>query len=86
MLRFDPNIETLPKPRIQRTADGHYDEANAAGYLAYLMCSKISSRTLRRWRALGEGPAFCVGPAGRPIWYRQADLDEFVLVNCSKEA
>lgn len=80
----DPTIEIKPRPRIARTEDGHYDEANAAAYLAYKMCSSISQRTLRRWRNLGEGPAWYSGPAGRPIWYRQADLDEFILVSCGR--
>ena len=83
-LVFDPNIETVPPPRIRRTVDGLYDEENAAIYLTYKLC-KASAVTLRRWRMQGIGPAYSCGPAGKSIWYRQADLDEFIFVTCAKE-
>ena len=45
--------------------------AQAAEYL------HITPRTLKFWRLQGKGPCY-VGPLGRRILYRPADLDDFI--------
>lgn len=77
---FDRNINTLPPPAIARTIEGHFDEVNAARYLSYKMQSAITPRTLREWRRLGRAPASHCMTSGKRRWYRQPDLDEFLLI------
>lgn len=80
VLVFDPNIETLPPPQIARTIEGHFSEENAARYLTYKMQTQVTARTMREWRRLGKAPASQCMPGGKHRWYRQADLDEFLLI------
>lgn len=37
-----------------------------------------SVRTLERWRRDGTGPRFVGGGAGRPVGYRQTDVDAWL--------
>jgi len=80
VLVFDRNIETIPPPKIARTIEGHFNEENAARYLSYKMQSTVTPRTLRDWRRLGKAPSSHCMPGGQHRFYRQADLDEFVLI------
>ena len=47
------------------------NDVEAAKYLGL-----NSAQTLRNWRFLGKGPAYC--RLGRRIVYRQEDLDRFL--------
>ncbi|WP_082557043.1 AlpA family transcriptional regulator [Modestobacter sp. Leaf380] len=40
-------------------------------------CLDVSESTLRRWRALGEGPAFV--RVGRQVRYRPSDVEEWLV-------
>lgn len=79
-----PIIVTIPAPIIYATAEGKVDETNAALYLSHQMRSSVRPRTMRSWRAEGVGPAYHAGPRGRPVWYRIADLDEYVEISSSR--
>lgn len=48
-----------------------YNDTQAAKYLGL-----NSAQTLRNWRFLGKGPAYC--RLGRRIVYLQEDLDRFL--------
>lgn len=48
-----------------------YNDVEAAKYLGLK-----NAQTLRNWRHLGQGPAYC--RLGRRIVYLQEDLDEFL--------
>jgi hypothetical protein len=80
VLVFDPYIETIPPPGISRTVDGNFNEENAARYLTYKMQSQVTPRTLREWRRLRKAPSSQSLPGGQHRWYRQADLDEFLMI------
>jgi len=79
-----PIIVTIPAPTIYATAEGKVDETNAALYLSYQRRISVRPRTMRSWRAEGVGPSYHAGPRGRPVWYRIADLDEYVEISSSR--
>lgn len=49
----------------------NYNDVEAADYLGLK-----GPQTMRNWRHLGRGPAYC--RLGRRIVYRQEDLDQFL--------
>lgn len=74
----DPEIVILERPRIYQSDLGDMDEDNAALYISYRMRREVKPRTLRDWRMNGIGPPYATGPSGRPIWYRETDLDRWI--------
>jgi hypothetical protein len=73
----------VPAPSYRATRHGDMDEDSAAVYLSWRMRALISPRTLRHWRAKRIGPVWNSGPGGRPIWYRQGALDEWLEITCA---
>lgn len=76
----DARIELIvvDPPRVYVTAAGDMREEDAARYLSYRTQRGISVRTLQRWRGARQGPVFHRVQGGRRVWYRQADLDDWV--------
>ena len=70
----------VARPRVFKTEHGDMDPDNAATYLTYRMRRKITVRTLRLWRQKKQGPVYHSSPGSRHIWYREADLDEWLEI------
>lgn len=60
----------IERPRIRCNASGATDAKGAAQYLG------VTERTLRSWRALGQGPRYRT-VVGR-YWYHLDELDRFL--------
>ena len=77
-----PELVVIPKPAIEQTELGDMDEDNAARYVSYRLRKAIKPRTLQNWRLNGEGPKYIAGPGGRPITYRETDIDKWLETKC----
>ena len=75
---IDPEIIAVPRPKIFQSDLGDMNEENAARYVSYRMRDDVSPRTLRDWRFKGKGPKYVTGPFGRPVWYRETDIDRWI--------
>lgn len=78
-------IVTLPPPKIFMSDLGAMDEDNAAAYLSYQCRTSVTPRRLRYWRSVQRGPVCSRFSAGSSVWYRKADLDQWVLVDCARD-
>jgi len=81
--RDEMQLAIVPLPCVVKTAYGDMNADNAAVYLTYRMHRKITERTLRLWRQKKQGPVYHSTPGGRHIWYREADLDEWLELTCA---
>jgi hypothetical protein len=78
----EPEIVIVPRPRIEQTELGDMDEDNAALYVSYRLRREIKPRTLQDWRLSGKGPKYISPPSGRPITYRETDIDRWLETRC----
>ena len=75
------------RPPVVMSAHGDMDEAAAALYLTYRMRKPmhrpVTPRTLRFWRHQKLGPVYHKADGGRDVWYRVADIDEWLEITCA---
>jgi hypothetical protein len=69
-------MNTKPSERLLNILDGDGDELLDLA-AATIALRKKNSRTLKRWRDLGTGPAFI--RLGRAIFYRRQAIRDWIL-------
>jgi hypothetical protein len=80
-----PEIVIVRRPKIEQTDLGDMDEDNAARYVSYRLRKEVKPRTLQDWRLKGIGPRYIAPPSGRPITYRETDIDKWLEQECLRD-
>lgn len=66
-MQAGPNIDPV---RVRVLPDGRLDRENAAAYIG------VKEKTLAQWKTQGRGPRSM--KVGGRVFYKQADLDQFI--------